>query len=79
MIRYISSEHRKCIWLVNDIVTTMSSDKVLCGSYGVYPSYAAGFLSSVKEIHFFVLSCETLNFADYFEKCIASKALTVTY
>jgi len=37
---------------VNDIVTTMNSDQVLCGSFGLYPNYAAGILKSVKEITF---------------------------
>jgi len=64
---------------VNDIVTTMNSDKVLCGSFGVYPSYAAGILNSVKEIHFYVLCCEKLSYAVYVEKYIASKEYSVTY
>ena len=41
---------------------------MLCGSFGLYPSYAAGFLNSVKEIHFYVLCSEKLNYADYVEK-----------
>jgi len=32
------------IW--NDIFTTMNTDKVLCGSFGLYPSYAPGILNS---------------------------------
>jgi len=31
-------ENRKWLRLVNDNVTTMNSDKVLCGSFGLYPS-----------------------------------------
>jgi len=58
----------KCLLLVNDIVTTMNSDKVLCGSFGLYPSYLAGILNSVKEIHFYVLCSEKLNCADYIRK-----------
>jgi len=46
---------------VNDIVTTMKSDKELCGSFGQYPSYVAGILNCVKEIHFYVLCSEHLN------------------
>jgi len=69
----------KWLWLVNDIITTMNSEKVLCGSFGLYPSYAAGNLNSVKEIHFYVLCSEKLNYADYIEKCIAGKEHSVTY
>jgi len=69
----------KLLWLVNDIVTTMNSDKVLCGSFGLYPSYVPGILNSVKEIHFYVLDSEKLNYANYVEKCIACKEYSVTY
>ena len=72
-------KNTKWLWLVNDIVTTMHSDKVLCGSFGLYPSYAAGIINSVKEIHFYVLCSEKLIYADYIEKCIAGKEHSVTY
>jgi len=57
----------------------MKSDKVLCGSFGLYPSYAAGILNSVKEIHFYVLCSDKLNYTDYVEKCIAGKGHSVNY
>ena len=60
-------KNTKWLWLVNDIVTTMNSDKLMCGSFGLYPSYVAGLLNSVKEIHFYVLCSEKLNYADYIE------------
>ena len=41
--------------LVNDIVTNINSDNVLCVSFGLYPNYVAGILNSVKEIDFYVL------------------------
>jgi len=53
--------------------------KVLCGSFGLYPNYVTGILNSVKEIHFYVLCSEKLNYADYIEKCIAGKERSVTY
>jgi len=59
--RSISSLKCKVLWLVNNIVTTVYSDKVLCGSFGLYPSYAAGIRNCVKEIHFYVLCSENLN------------------
>jgi len=63
----------------HNIVTTRNSDKVLFGSFNLYPSYAAGIVYSVKEIHFNVLCCEKLNCADYVEKYIAYKEYSVTY
>jgi len=60
------------------IVTAMNSDKVLFGSFGLYPSYVAGVLNSVKEIHFYVLCVEKLNYAEYIENYIASKMYSVT-
>jgi len=72
-------KNTKWLWLVNDIVTAMNSYKVLCGSFGLYPSYVAGVLNSVKKINFYVLCCEKLNYADYIEKCIAGKDHSVTY
>ena len=53
---------------MNDVVTAMNNDKVLCGSFGLYPNYAAGILNSVKDIHFYLLSSEKLNYVDYVEK-----------
>ena len=47
--------NRKWLWLVNDIVPTLNSDNVLCATLGLYPSYVAGILNSVKEINFHVL------------------------
>ena len=69
----------KWLWFMNDIVTTMNSDNVLCGSFRLYPCYAAGSLNSVKEILFYVLCSEKLNNADYIEKSIAGKEHSVTY
>jgi hypothetical protein len=45
----------KWICLVNDLVTALNSGNVLCGTFGLYPSYGAGILNSVKEINFYVL------------------------
>jgi len=33
-------KNTKSLWLVNDIVTTMNSDKMLCVSFCLYPSYS---------------------------------------
>jgi hypothetical protein len=41
--------------MVNDIVTTLNSDNVLCGSYGLYPSYVVGIQNSVKQIDFWAV------------------------
>jgi hypothetical protein len=58
---------------VNDIITAVNSDKVLCGSFCLYPSYVAGILNSVKQIHFYVLCSEKLNYADYVENAFPVK------
>jgi len=55
-----------------------NSDKVLCGSFGLYPRYVAGILNCVKEIPFCMLCCEKLNYADYVEKYIVSEEYSVT-
>jgi len=57
----------------------VNSDKVLCGSFGMYPSYVAGILNSVEEIHFYLLCNKKLNYADYVEKCIAGKVCTFKF
>jgi len=38
---------------VNDGVAAMNSNEVLCGSFGVYPSFVVGILNSANEINFF--------------------------
>ena len=43
--------------ITRDIVTAVNSDTILYGSFGLYPSYVAGILNSVKEIHFHVFCC----------------------
>ena len=41
-------QNTKWLWLVNNILTIINSDNVLCASFGLYPSYVAGILNSVK-------------------------------
>jgi len=64
-------QNTKWLRIVNDTVTTVNSDKVLCGSFVLYQSYVAGILNSGKEINFYVFFSEKLNYADHVEKCIA--------
>ena len=56
-------QNTEWLWLVNDIVRTMNSDKVLCGCFELYPSYVAGILNSVKEIHLYLLCIKQVNYA----------------
>jgi len=58
-------QNTKWLWFVNNIITTVNSDKVLCGSFVLYPSYSADILNSVEEIHFYVLCIEKFNHASY--------------
>jgi hypothetical protein len=57
----------------------MNRDKILCGSFGLYPSFVARILNSVNKIHLYVLCNEQPNYADYIEKCIADKECCVCY
>jgi hypothetical protein len=67
----------KWLWLVNNIVTTMNSDNMICGYFGLFPSYNAGILNTVKEINFYVLcNKRRLQCASYLEKCVAGKECT---
>jgi len=49
------------LWLVSDIVAKIKSDKILCGSFALYASYAAGILNWVEKIHLYVVCSEQLN------------------
>jgi len=70
-------QNTKWLWLVNDIVTTMNSNNVLCASFGLFPSSVAGILNSVKEINFYALcNKRRLRCASYLEKCIAGTECT---
>jgi hypothetical protein len=63
-------QNRKWLWFVNGIVVAMNSNKLLCGSFRLYPSFVAGILNSVKEINFCVL-CNELKYADYIENVLS--------
>jgi len=70
-------QNTKWLWLMNDIVTIMNSDNMLCGCFGLFPSYVAGILNSVKEINFYVVcNKRRLRCASYLEKCVAGKECT---
>jgi len=69
----IDIQNTKLLWFVNNIMATINSNKVLWGSFGTYPSYVAGILNSVNNLHFHVSHGEKLNYADYVEKRIAGK------
>jgi hypothetical protein len=47
-------QNTKWLWLVSEL-TTLNSDNVLCGTFGLYPSYVAGILNSVKQFDFCVV------------------------
>jgi len=64
---------------VNDI-SALNNDNVLCGCFELYPSYVAGILQSVKEIHFFALCAKKINvdYTQLIERCIQGKEWTLT-
>ena len=72
-------QNTEWLWLVNNIVTALNSEKVLCGCFGLYPSYVAGILNSVKEIHFYVLCSKNLHYVEYIEKCIVENKCSVSH
>ena len=67
------------LWLLNNIFAVMNKHNILCGCFGLYSSFVAGILNSVKQIHFYVLCNEELDYADYTEKCIAGKNCCISY
>jgi hypothetical protein len=69
-------QNTKWLWLVN-YVAAMNGNKVLCGSFGLYPSFVAGILNSVKAMNFYILFNEDLFYAYYIEKCISGKRSTI--
>jgi hypothetical protein len=71
-------QNTKLLWLVNDIVETINSDKVLCDCFGLYPSYVGGTLNTVRDIDYYVVCSEKLNNANYIEKCMANKKCTIS-
>ena len=72
-------QNTECVLLVNHIVMNLNSDNMLCGSFGFYPSYVAGILKSVKEMHFYVLFNKHVSYGEYIEKCIVGKECSVSY
>jgi len=56
----------------------MNNNNILCGCYGLFPSYVARILNSVKDINFYVLCNKILNYADYIEKCISGRKCTIS-
>jgi len=55
----------KWLWFVNNIVASLNKHNILIGCFGLYPSFVAGILNSVEEIHFYVVRDEQLIYADY--------------
>jgi len=76
---YISSSKYKVgvvgwLTILLRTVGVMNSDNMLCGCFGLFPSYVAGILNSVKQLNFYVLcNKRRLRCASYLEKCVAGK------
>ena len=51
----------------------MNSEKLFCGSFGLYPGYAAGILNSVGKIHLYVVCSEQLNYENHIKNYIAGQ------
>jgi len=66
-------QNTKCLQFVHEIITDMNNDKFMCGCFGLYPSYVAGIKKNVKDINFYILCEEKLNYAKYITKRLAPK------
>jgi hypothetical protein len=65
------------LWLLNNLVTNLNTKNVLCATFGLYPSYAAVTLNSVKVISFYVICYERINYAEHIKRFIAEKECTL--
>jgi len=72
-------QNTKWLWFVSNMFTAMNNDKILCGCFGMYPSFVAGILNSARRIQFVVLCNEELNYENHIEKCIGGKECSVCY
>jgi hypothetical protein len=63
--------------LISDIAEAKNSDTVMCGCFGLYPTYVAGFLNSVKSIDFYVVCTEKPNYGHYIQQCVEGKNYTI--
>jgi len=48
-------QNTKWLQFEHDIITDMNNDKLMCVCFALYPSYVAGILNNVKDIHFYIL------------------------
>ena len=71
-----SIENTKCLWFENNIVAAMNSDKVLCGVFGMHPSFVAGILGKAEEINFYVLCNNKLKYSDYMKNPFQVSSVT---
>ena len=55
-------QNTKWLWLVSKMFTALNSNKILCGCFGLYPSFVAGILNTAKRTNFFVLCNGELNY-----------------
>ena len=78
-ITTLKIQNAKWLWLVNNLVTVMNKNNILCGAFGLFPIYVAVILNSVKDITFYVLCSEKLNYLGYIKKCIADKKCTISH
>jgi len=66
-------QNRKWLLLVNDIVSVLNNNNVLCVSFRLYPCYVPGILHSVKEIHLSALCIVMFDYTEYIQRCITGK------
>jgi len=72
-------QNTKWLWLVNDIVAAMNRDGIKCCCFELYPSFVAGILNSVNDIHFYVVCNKKVNYVDYVKQCISNRKCTISH
>jgi hypothetical protein len=71
-------QNTQWLQLVSDIVVVKNSDTVLCAYFGLYPSYIAGILNSVKSINFYVVCTEKPKYGHYIKQCVEGKHYNIS-
>jgi len=62
----------KWLWFVCNKFTALNNNKILCGCFGMYPSFVAGILNTAKRTRFFVL-CNEFNYENYMKSVLVTE------
>jgi hypothetical protein len=71
--------NRKLLWLVNDNVLAVKSEKVRRGVVRMYSGVVSGIFNQVKKINFCVHSDEQMKYSDYIEKSVSGRQCNISF